>query len=91
MDSAAQRVYSGQQAPQEFVYDPNNLDPIDQEARLHDDTSGGIDWDEIIAETEPDWRAGRYTVYRNWEDFQRDFRKIGNQILEDIRAERATS
>jgi hypothetical protein len=43
------------------AYDPNNLDPIDEEARKYDDTSEGIDWDEIIASTQDDVEAGRFT------------------------------
>ena len=42
------------------AYDPDNLDPIDAEARKYDDTSDGIDWDEIIARTQDDFEAGRY-------------------------------
>jgi hypothetical protein len=42
------------------AYDPDNLDPIDAEARRYDDTSDGIDWDEIIATTQDDFEAGRY-------------------------------
>ncbi len=42
------------------AYDPDNLDPIDAEARKYDDTSDGIDWDEIIASTQDDFEAGRY-------------------------------
>lgn len=42
------------------AYDPDNLDPIDEEARKYDDTSDGIDWDEIIAATQDDFEAGRY-------------------------------
>lgn len=42
------------------AYDPNDLDPIDAEARKYDDTSDGIDWDDIIAATQDDFEAGRY-------------------------------
>ena len=42
------------------AYDPNNLDPIDEEARKYDDNSEGIDWDEIIATTQDDFEAGRF-------------------------------
>ena len=42
------------------AYDPNNLDPLDEEARKYDDTSEGIDWDEIIASTQDDVEAGRF-------------------------------
>jgi hypothetical protein len=46
------------------AYDPNNLAPEDEEARKYDDTSEGIDWDEIIATTQDDWEAGRYTEFK---------------------------
>ena len=42
------------------AYDPNNLSPEDEEARKYDDTSEGIDWDEIIATTQDDFLAGRF-------------------------------
>jgi len=42
-------------------YDPNNLDPLDEEDRKLDDTSDGIDWDDIIATIQDDCDAGRFT------------------------------
>ena len=42
------------------AYDPNNLHPADEEARKYDDTSEGIDWDEILATTQDDFLAGRF-------------------------------
>jgi len=33
---------------------------LDEEDRLLDDTSDGIDWDEITATTQPDFEAGRF-------------------------------
>jgi hypothetical protein len=47
--------------PKCTAYDPNNLSPEDEEARTHDDTSLGIDWDEIIATTQDDFEAGRFS------------------------------
>lgn len=44
------------------AYDPNNLHPLDEEARKHDDMSLGIDWDEIIATTQDDFLADRYAL-----------------------------
>lgn len=41
------------------AYDRNNLHPLDEEARKYDDTSEGLDWDEILETTEDDCRAGR--------------------------------
>jgi hypothetical protein len=43
------------------AYDRNNLARIDQEARKHDDPWEGIDYDEIIATTQDDVEAGRFT------------------------------
>jgi hypothetical protein len=52
------------------VYDPNALDPRDDAARALDDLSDGIDWDEIIATTQPDYEAGRFAF--NAEDYPTD-------------------
>lgn len=49
------------------AYDPNNLHPLDEEARKFDDTSEGIDYDEIIASTQDDFEAGRFAF--NGEDY----------------------
>jgi hypothetical protein len=46
--------------PKRPAYDPNNLSPADEEARKYDDTSEGIDWDEILATTQDDFLAGRF-------------------------------
>jgi hypothetical protein len=46
--------------PKRPAYDPNNLHPADAEARKYDDTSEGIDWDEILATTQDDFLAGRF-------------------------------
>jgi hypothetical protein len=46
--------------PRRPAYDPNNLSPEDEEARKYDDTSEGIDWDDIIATTQDDFEAGRF-------------------------------
>ena len=43
------------------AYDPSNLFPEDEEARKDDDNSEGIDWDEIIATTQDDFLAGRFS------------------------------
>ena len=47
--------------PKRPAYDPNNLSPADEEARKYDDTSEGIDWDEILATTQDDFEAGRFS------------------------------
>jgi hypothetical protein len=36
-------------------------DALDEEDRALDDSSDGIDWDEITATTQPDWEAGRFS------------------------------
>ena len=40
---------------------------LDEEDRLLDDTSDGIDWDEITATTQPDFEAGRFAF--NTDDY----------------------
>lgn len=47
--------------PKCMAYDPNNLSPEDEEARKYDDTTDGVDWDEIIATTQDDFEAGRFS------------------------------
>jgi hypothetical protein len=42
------------------IRDEAELQRLDAEARLLDDTSDGIDWDEITATTQPDFEAGRF-------------------------------
>ena len=71
------------------AYDPNNLHPLDEEARKYDDNSEGIDWDEIIASTEDDFRAGRFafnsadypTHEEAMEAFDRWLKKIFDEAL----------
>ncbi len=40
------------------AYTAEEMAQMDAEDRVRDDTSDGIDWDEIIATTEPDVQAG---------------------------------
>ena len=47
---------------------------LDEEDRLLDDTSDGIDWDEITATTQPDFEAGRFAF--NTEDYPRRMRRL---------------
>jgi hypothetical protein len=42
------------------IYDEAERQRLDAEDRLLDDTSDGIDWDEITATTQPDFEAGRF-------------------------------
>jgi hypothetical protein len=62
MESANKSDLEASTAPERKrpAYDPNNLSPGDAEARKYDDTSEGIDWDEIIATTQDDFLAGRF-------------------------------
>jgi hypothetical protein len=60
MSAAEKQVHVDLLPVKRPAYDPNNLDPIDEEARKYDDNSEGIDWDEIIATTEDDYLAGRF-------------------------------
>ena len=70
------------------AYDPNNLDPIDEEARKYDDTSLGIDWDEIIASTQDDFEAGRFAFnaadYPTHEEAMAAMWKFLESILEEV-------
>ena len=59
--SAAENEFTVEAVPiKRRAYDPNNLHPLDEEARKYDDNSEGIDWDEILATTEDDFQAGRF-------------------------------
>jgi len=73
------------------AYDPNNLDPIDEEARKYDDTSEGIDWDEIIASTQDDVEAGRFAFdssdYPTDEEAMAAFWKFLMSIAEEVERE----
>jgi hypothetical protein len=60
MNSLAKLVFDDPLPARRPVYDPNNLHPLDAEARQYDDTSEGIDWDQIIATTQDDWEARRF-------------------------------
>jgi hypothetical protein len=76
------------------AYDPNNLDPIDEEARKYDDTSEGIDWDEIIASTQDDVEAGRFTFdssdYPSDEEAMAAMWSYLQSIAEEVERERTS-
>jgi hypothetical protein len=57
---------------------------LDEEARRYDDTSEGIDWDEIIATTQDDWEARRFAF--NSDDYPDHERAMAalNQLLDSI-------
>ncbi len=61
MDSTAERrrIISGM-ADRGLDYNPDALSPLDAEDRKLDETSEGIDWDEIIASTQNDINDGIY-------------------------------
>lgn len=77
------------------AYDPNNLDPIDEEARKHDDTSDGIDWDEIIATTQDDFLARRFAFnsadYPTHEEAMAAMRRWLESIAEEVERESASA
>jgi hypothetical protein len=76
------------------TYDPSSLDPIDIEDREQDDLSEGIDWDDIIATTQPDCDAGRfafnsadYPTQKAAQKAMREFiRAIGRKAREAVAA-----
>ena len=49
-----------------------------------------IDYDEIIATTEADVRAGRFTHYKSFEDFEAEFIRRTDEIIRRARAERTS-
>ena len=77
--------------PRCTAYDPNNLSPEDEEARQYDDTSEGIDWDEIIATTQDDFEAGRFSynsaVYATQEEADAALRTWFDAIVAKVERE----
>ena len=91
--SAAEKEVANELAPvKRPAYDPNNLHPLDAEARKYDDTSLGIDWDEILATTEDDFQAGRYAFnsadYPTHEEAMKAFHQWLDDILQEVLRER---
>jgi hypothetical protein len=80
--------------PKRPAYDPNNLHPADEEARKYDDTSEGIDWDEIIATTQDDFLAGRFAYnsadYATQADADAALRAWLHAIVEKVERENAS-
>ena len=78
------------------AYDPNNLHPLDEQARKYDDNSEGIDWDEIIASTQDDFLAGRFAFnsadYPTHEEAMKGldqwFQNIFDEVMRDRDAAR---
>ena len=85
----------GTHATRRPAYDPNNLSPEDEEARKYDDTSDGIDWDEIIATTQDDFEAGRYCYnsadYATQEEADAALRALIHSIVEEVEREIAAT
>jgi len=85
---------SGATAPKRPAYDPNNLAPEDEEARKYDDTSEGIDWDEIIATTQDDFLAGRFSYnsadYATQEEADAALKAWLHNIVEKVERELAS-
>jgi hypothetical protein len=76
------------------AYDPKNLSPADEEARKYDDTSEGIDWDEIIATTQDDFEAGRFWYnsadYPNQAEANAALRALIHSVAEKVEREAAS-
>ena len=76
------------------AYDPNNLSPADEEARKYDDTSEGIDWDEILATTQDDFLAGRFSYnsadYATQAEADAALRAWLHAIVEEVEREAAS-
>jgi len=91
--SAAEQDVAVELAPvKRSAYDPSNLHPLDAEARRYDDTSDGIDWDEIAATTEDDFQAGRYVFnsadYPTHEEAMKALHQWFDDILQEVLRER---
>ena len=80
---------SGPQPSQ--AYDLNNLHPQDLIDRQCDDTSEGIDWDEILASTQDDFLAGRFAFnsadYATDEEAMAALEQLIHTIAEEVRRE----
>jgi len=74
--------------PNRPAYDPDNLSPEDEEDRKYDDTSEGIDWDEIIATTQDDFEAGRFWYnsadYATQEEADAALRALIHSVVEEV-------
>ena len=91
MSAVESKVLENPAPAKRRAYDPNNLHPLDEEARKYDDNSEGIDWDEILATTEDDFEAGRFAF--NSEDYPHEdpmkaFRRWTRGVLEEVRREK---
>jgi hypothetical protein len=71
-------------------YDP--MAPGNVEARKYDDTSSGIDWDEIILTTQDDFEAGRFSYnsadYATKEEADAAFTAWLDRVFEEAERER---
>ncbi|MDP9052020.1 MAG: hypothetical protein M3O31_15070 [Acidobacteriota bacterium] len=76
------------------AYDPNNLSPEDEEAKKYDDNSDGIDWEEILASTQDDFEAGRFSYnsadYATQEEADAALRAWFYAIAEEVERELAS-
>jgi hypothetical protein len=85
---AALKQSPGDMVPVSKVYDPNNRHPQDLADREFDDTSDGIDWDDIIATTHDDFLAGRFAFnsadYPTHEAAMVALERLFKGILEDV-------
>lgn len=95
---AAENEVFGPEAPtpvRRRAYDPNNLHPLDEEARKYDDNSEGIDWDEIIASTQDDFLAGRFAFnsadYPTHEEAMKALDQWFQNIFDEVQRDRDVS
>jgi hypothetical protein len=91
--SAAENEFTVEVVPiKRRAYDPNNLHPLDEEARKYDDNSEGIDWDEIIASTQDDFEAGRFAFnsadYPTHEEAMEAFSEWLKEIFDRVLGEK---
>src|SRR5688500_15943814 len=95
MNAAVQPAKEETLGVQRSAYDPNNLQPLDADARKFDDTSEGIDWDEIIATTQDDYLAGRFAFnsagYPTHEAAMAAMKQHLDKILEKVLREKSAT
>lgn len=94
MSAAEKAVQTDMAHAKQPAYDPNNLHPIDADARKYDDTSEGIDWDDIIATTQDDWEARRFAFdsddYPTEKEAMAAMDRMMEEILQEVLLEAAT-
>lgn len=91
MDDTTKRFPDDPVDEARLAHDPEYRRMLDEEDRKHDDTSEGIDWDEIIASTQAEFEAGDYAFctsdYPTEEAGQAALKDWIHQIFEKVRRE----